>query len=195
MAKDERRWLSAPFRPEATEPWHTLTTYTWPFEALDRYVRGSGDYPWTAGLRTPTGPVQLRVPHPHDVRTVNEIFCRRDYGSDAPEVMVDIGGTIGVSATFWLSRSVYHHEAALGPVAGPAPFLIDPVGRYSGWPSTRTSRDKVEVQVECVGRIDLVKVDTESSEEAIVAAIPPDTRAAIAQIIYEYPGGVRHLTP
>ena len=43
------------------------------------------------------------------------------------------------------------------------------------------------------GRIDLVKVDTAGSEEAILAAIPADVRTAIGEIVYEYPGGVRRI--
>ncbi|MGE9808293.1 MULTISPECIES: FkbM family methyltransferase [unclassified Janibacter] len=234
--QDQRRRLSAPFRPRNYRAFaHTLTTYRRPVDALDRYVRGTGDYPWHPVLRTPIGEIELVVPHPHDVRTVNEVFCRRDYGSGAPEVVVDVGGNIGVSAAWFLSRTptsrvyvwepVPHnleslrantaafgdrctiHPTALAPVSGPATFLIDPVGRYSGLAQYRDSASgAVPVEVECEavgealrgvlereGRIDLVKVDTEGSEEAIVAAIPADIRAAIGEIVYEYPGGVRRL--
>ena len=88
-------------------------------------------------------------------------------------------------------------------------FLVDPVGRYSGLADFQPGADgKVAVEVVCEGvadalravlaaegRIDLVKVDTEGSEEAIIAAIPADVRAAIGEIVHEYPGGVRHLRP
>lgn len=234
---DQRRRWSAPFRARNYRAvGYTLISSTHPVEALDRYVRGSGNYPWVAGLRTPTGQIELLVPHPHDVRTVNEVFHRRDYGSGHPEVVVDIGGNIGVSAAFFLSRSptcrvhvwepVSHnletlrvnvapfgerctvHESALAPQAGPATFLVDPIGRYSGLAAYQSGTDGcvvAEVTCEAVavamravleeeGRIDLVKVDTEGSEEAIVAAIPPDVRAAIGEIIHEYPGGVRRVT-
>lgn len=238
MAGDVRRRWSAPLRPRNYRAaWSTLTTSRRPVEALDRYVRGSGDYPWTAALRSPTGPVELLVPHPHDVRTVNEVFHRHDYGRATHEVVVDIGGNIGISAAWFLSRSprtrvhvwepVPHnletlrrnvapfgdrcvvHEAALAPQAGPATFLIDPVGRYSGLAEFHAgTADRVAVEVECEavedalrqvlaleGRIDLVKIDTEGSEEAIVAAIPADLRAVIGEVVHEYPGGVRRLRP
>ena len=238
MVTDVRRRWSAPFRPRNYRAaWSTLTTSRRPVDALDRYVRGSGDYPWTVTLRTPIGPLDLLVPHAHDVRTVNEVFHRHDYGTGRPEVVVDIGGNIGISAAYWLSRSatsrvhvwepVPHnlqtlrhnvapfgdrcvvHEAALAPVAGPATFLIDPVGRYSGlaeYQSTTEGRVAVEVRCEAVadaltavlereGRIDLVKVDTEGSEDAIVAAIPTHLRASIGEIVHEYPGGVRRVRP
>ena len=236
MATDVRRWRSALFRPRNYRAaWSMLRTSTHPVEALDRYVRGSGEYPWRAGLRSPTGPVELLVPHPHDVRTVNEVFHRHDYGSGRPQVVVDVGGNIGVSAAWFLSRStssrvhvwepVAHnleslrintapfgdrcivHEAALAPRAGSATFLIDPVGRYSGLADYLPGRGgKVAVEVTCEaigdalrevlereGRIDLVKIDTEGSEEALVAAIPADVRRSIGAIVHEYPGGVRWI--
>lgn len=236
MAPDRRRRKSAIFRARNYRALaHTMTTYEKPIDALDRYVRGVGDYPWRPRLRTPIGPIELLVPHPHDVRTVNEVFCRRDYGSGAPGVIVDIGGNIGVSAAFWLSRSttsrvhvwepVPHnlgtlhgniapfadrcvvHEAALSPRAGPATFFIDPIGRYSGLAAYQEATgDTVAVEVDCEavgdalrgvleveGRIDLLKIDTEGSEDAIVAAIPADLRCAIGAIVHEYPGGVRWL--
>lgn len=232
-----RRW-SAPLRPRNYRAaWSTLLTSHRPVDSLSRYVRGRGRYPWRARLRTPTGPVELLVPHPHDVRTVNEVFHRHDYGTGAPRVVVDIGGNIGVSAVWFLSRSAHTrvhvwepvphnldslrvnvapfgdrcvvHEAALAPTAGPATFLVDPVGRYSGLADYQPgSDDTVAVEVACEGvadalravlaaegRIDLVKVDTEGSEEAIIAAIPADVCAAIGEIVHEYPGGVRRFRP
>ena len=238
MPTDVRRRWSAPFRPRNYRAaWSTLMTSRRPVESLDRYVRGSGTYPWRAGLRTPTGPIELVVPHPHDVRTVNEVFHRHDYGHGAPQVVVDVGGNIGVSAAWFLSRSpstrvhvwepVPHnletlrrnvaafgercvvHESALAPQAGAATFLIDPVGRYSGLAEYQSGTDgTVAVEVLCEevgtalrsvleqeGRIDLVKVDTEGSEEAIIAAIPEDVLPRIGEIVHEYPGGVRRIRP
>lgn len=72
MVDDRRRRRSAPFRPRnyrAAAP--TMTTYFTPREALDRYVRGSGEYPWRPRLRTPIGPIELLVPvheYPDGVR-------------------------------------------------------------------------------------------------------------------------------
>lgn len=236
MTRDVRRRWSAPLRPRNYRAaWSTLLTSRTPADSLRRYVTGSGDYPWRVDLRTPTGPVELLVPHPHDVRTVNEVFHRHDYGHGTPEVVVDVGGNIGVSAVWFLSRSastrvhvwepVPHnletlrvnvapfgdrcivHEAALAPAAGPATFLVDPVGRYSGLAEYQESAGgRVAVEVPCdavadalrdvldlEGRIDVMKVDTEGSEDAIVEAIPDDVRPHISEIVYEYPGGVRRL--
>ncbi len=230
---DRRRWLSAPLRPRNYRALlGSLRTYASPVDGLRRYVLGSGAYPWAARLRTPIGPVVLTVPHPHDVRTVNEVFCRHDYGAGSPRVVVDVGANIGVSAAYFLSRrpdSVVHcwepvaqnlevlrrntaafgdrcriHEAALAPAAGTADFLVEPVGRYSGLAdhlSAGPAHHTVQVPCDAVadalravvaehGRIDLVKIDTEGSEEAIVAAIPADLRECIGVVVHERPGGV-----
>lgn len=238
MTDDQRRTWSAPFRPRSYRAlWSTLTTSLQPVESVDRYVRGTGEYPWTTSLRTPIGPVRLVVPHPHDVRTVNDIFHRHDYGTGRPRVVVDVGGNIGVSAAWFLSRSAHTrvhvwepvphnlqtlrtnvarfgdrcvvHEAALAPQAGPATLLVVPLGRSSTLAQnlpTADGRVAVEVWCEAVddalrgvlegegGHIDLVKIGTGGSVEAIVDAIAVDVREAIDEIVYEYPGGVRRLS-
>ena len=86
-----------------------------------------------------------------------------------------------------------------------ATFLIDPVGRYSGLAEYQPGADgKVVCEgvaealrevLAIEGRIDLVKVDTEGSEEAIIAAIPEDVLPRIGEIVHEYPGGVRRIRP
>ncbi|MBA4083446.1 MAG: hypothetical protein C0493_00615 [Kytococcus sp.] len=185
MTDDQRRTWSAPFRPRSYRAlWSMLTTSLQPVESVDRYVRGTGEYPWTTSLRTPIGPVRLVVPHPQDVRRVNDIFHRHDYGTGRPRVVVDVGGNIGVSAAWFLSRS--------STLAQSLP--------------TADARVAVEVWCEAVddalrgvlegegGHIELVKIGTGGSEEAIVDAIAVDVREAIDEIVYEYPGGVRRLS-
>jgi FkbM family methyltransferase len=181
-AADRRRRLTAPFRLRNYRAVvGSLRAYENPVDGLSRYVRGTGEYPWTTTLRTPIGPVELLVPHPHDVRTVNEVFCRHDYGGGTPRVVVDVGANIGVSALYFLTRrpdAVVHaweplasnlgtlrrnlapfagrahlHERALAPEAGPATFLAEPVGRYSGlaeWSATADDRTRIEVQCDAV---------------------------------------------
>lgn len=157
---DRRRRLTAVLRRRNYRAFvNSLRVYRHPLDGLNRYVRGSGSYPWSAELRTPVGPVAVHVPHPHDVRTVNEIFLRKDYGYGAPRVVVDVGANIGVSAVYFLTRrtdSVVHcwephpgnqvalernveafdgrcvvHGAALAPEAGSASFYAEQIGRYS----------------------------------------------------------------
>ena len=79
--------------------------FTEPVEAARRYLdTGYGAYPWRTRLRTPAGLVEVTVPHGHDVRTVNEVFCRHDYGTGAHRVVVDVGANIGVASLYFLTR-------------------------------------------------------------------------------------------
>ena len=199
-----------------------------PVEALRRYVdTGYGSYPWDARLRTPEGKVVLRLPDGHDVRTVNEIFCRHDYGRTAPRVVVDIGANIGVSAVYFLTRRpdsvVYAYEPvasnlawlrvntapfgdrlrldtrAVSPGGGPQRFFVEGVGRYSGladYYAHELEHEEVVVDsvaiaealdavLEAEGRIDLLKIDTEGSEEALVRAVRADQWDRIGSVRYE----------
>ena len=98
---------------------------------------------------------------PHDVLTVNEIFCREDYPCPREaKVVVDVGSNIGISALYFLScapasfvycfepdprnRSRLHanlndfthrfrlSDEAVGPFAGLVEFGIESSGRYGG---------------------------------------------------------------
>ena len=207
---------------------------TEPVSALRRYVdSGHGEYPWTTTLRTPVGRVSVTLPHSHDVRTVNEVFCRHDYGSGVPRVVVDVGANIGVASLYFLSRDpqvrvhayepvpanltalrtnlapfadrVVVDERAVSPAGGPAEFLIEDVGRYSGLAEfyehdlerrsvvmeTVALADLLDAVFEAEGRIDLLKIDTEGSEAALVAAIRPDQWARIGEVRYELAGHVQ----
>jgi FkbM family methyltransferase len=105
--REPRRILAAPFKPRT---WLTLgrmaLTYRRPAAALRRYVSNADhDYPWDVTLRTPLGDVTLPLESRHDLLTVNEIFCRRDYGSGSSGVIVDIGANIGIASVFFLTRN------------------------------------------------------------------------------------------
>jgi FkbM family methyltransferase len=235
MSRDQRRRLSASFRPRNYRAFvNTVLTFERPIDALDRYVRSRGDYPWRARVRTPTGVVELLIPHPHDVRTLNEVFARHDYGAGRPRIVVDVGANIGVSAAFFLSRrsdSIVHafephpgnlitlrrnlapfgdraviHPVALAPSAGQARFFAEDIGRYSGLADYAGAHDtQQEIVVDCEavgdalarivhaeGGVDLLKLDTEGSEEALLAAIPPHVKARIGTTYYEGVGRVLH---
>ncbi len=207
----------------------SLVVYRRPVDAVRRYVNTDrGSYPWTITVRTPTGPLPLALPHPHDLRTVNEVFCRRDYGRGKPRIVVDIGANIGISSAYFLSRrsdSVVYcwepvpanlltlranverfgkrcvvHENAMSILAGPADFFVEPIGRYSGLADhyiheglattrVRVCCDAISAALDEVigleGFIDLVKIDTEGNEAALVAAIPTRQLSAIGLIRYE----------
>jgi FkbM family methyltransferase len=199
-----------------------------PVQAVRRYVdAGYGEYPWRTRLRTPLGQVEVELPHSHDVRTVNEIFCRGDYGSRHPRVVVDVGANIGIATLYFLTRrrdAVVHaweplttnldtlrrnvgrfadrvqvHAEALSPQGGRLEFRVEPVGRYSGLSDYyQHELDTERVQVDTApiaqaltqviaesGGIDLLKVDTEGSEPALIAAIPDSLWPLIAETRYE----------
>jgi FkbM family methyltransferase len=232
---DRRRRLTAPFRARNYRAFvNTIRTYERPIDALNRYVRGRGSYPWTARVRTPIGVVELLVPHPHDVRTLNEVFARHDYGVGDPRVVVDVGANIGISAAYFLSRrpdSVVHafephpgnqvtlrhnlapfgdraviHPVALAPTAGRARFFAEGIGRYSGLAAFSGPHDpELEIDVECEaigdalerivsadGGVDLLKLDTEGSEEALLDSVPPHLLERIGTTYYEGVGRVLH---
>ncbi|MDQ4039109.1 MAG: FkbM family methyltransferase [Actinomycetota bacterium] len=82
-----------------------ITTYERPRAAIRRYLSNSGAYPWKPAIRTPTGVIRPGLRDYHDLLTVNEVFCRRDYGHGRDlEVVVDIGANIGLAALFFLTR-------------------------------------------------------------------------------------------
>jgi FkbM family methyltransferase len=128
---------------------------------LWRYVSGRGSYPYAIEVRTPLGVVRPTLHSVHDLRTVNEVFCRLDYRVDAAvRTVVDIGSNIGLSALYFLTRNAharcYLHEpdprnvprlranlapfagrweiaeVAVGDRRGPVAFGIEPSGRYGG---------------------------------------------------------------
>lgn len=221
--------LFAPFR---LHNYRTLLrsfrAYTNPLSTLYRYITNRGDYPVHIGVRTPVGPIKVSAPTFHDLRTINEVFCRGDYEirSDV-EVVVDIGANIGISALFFLTRNetsrVYCFEpspinaprlrdalASFGDRAvisenavsdrdGVFEFNAEPVGRYSGLVIPEYGRDLVNVvQVQTVNIsdtldtvleveafIDVLKIDTEGTEESILRSIRPDLLGKIGEMFVE----------
>lgn len=130
-----------------------------PAGAFKRYVTGAGSYPYRCVLRTPTADAAPLLYSADDLVTVNEIFCRHDYGDRRDtRVIVDIGANIGIAALFFLTRNhacrVYCYEpnptnverlrgnltgyegrltieeVAVGVDDGEVAFGIEPTGRY-----------------------------------------------------------------
>jgi len=81
---------------------------------------------------------------------------------------------------------------------GEAEFFVEPTGRYGGliknWQSesirvpTRRLTTMLDEVLEREDQIDVLKVDTEGSEEALVGAIRPDQLDRIHTIYYETDG-------
>jgi FkbM family methyltransferase len=128
---------------------------------LWRYLSGRGTYPYDIALRTPCGPASVRLYSYHDMLTVNEIFCRRDYPADASvRYVLDLGSNIGISALYFLTRGpetrcilyepdprnverLRHNlrayedrytlvEQAVADASGPVRFGVEASGRYGG---------------------------------------------------------------
>src|SRR5476651_1856806 len=104
--RDLRRILEAPFTPRHWRAlWGIVVVFEAPGAALARYLSNRGRYPWRPTLRTPLGRVQVTLNDRHDLLTVNEVFCRRDYGNSTHRTVVDIGANVGFASLFFLTRS------------------------------------------------------------------------------------------
>jgi FkbM family methyltransferase len=141
--------------------WRMRRVYPRPIDSARRYFLGWGDYPYACPLRTPLGIVAPTLFTLHDMWTVNEVFCRRDYGDDrSARTVVDIGSNIGISALYFLTRNrecrvwLYEpvprnierlranlagyedrytaQESAVAPAAGRVSFGVEDSGRYGG---------------------------------------------------------------
>lgn len=137
-----------------------IRRYPNPLANAARYVLGSGDYPYRCRVRTPMGIVSPTLYSPHDMLTINEVFCREDYRPPfRVSVAVDVGANIGVSALYFLTRSpsarVYlfepdprnfarlrqnlrgyeeryvAQEVAVARASGEATLRTEPTGRYA----------------------------------------------------------------
>jgi FkbM family methyltransferase len=148
---------------------------------LARYISQRGRYPWTVQVGTPLGRVPVTMHSRHDLLTVNEVFCRRDYGTPEGSVIVDIGANIGISALYFLTRNpdcqVWCYEpnpsnverlrqnlapyldrvtitpAAVGSERGRMGFLIEPTGRYGRLADGESDGEVKEVDVVTVADV------------------------------------------
>lgn len=105
--RDIKRIAMAPFQVRHWRAlWRMLRLFERPVAVFVRYISNDGHYPWTPVLRTPIGRLRLNLRDYHDLLTVNEIFCRQDYG-DGRDVhtVVDIGANRGLAALYFLTRN------------------------------------------------------------------------------------------
>ena len=151
-------------------------------DSLSRYLLGRGEYPYRCRIRTPTGTVAPTLHSRHDMWTVNEVFCRQDYGADpGAQVVVDVGSNIGISALYFLTRNSsarcwlfepvprnverLHDNlqgygerytlrpAAVAEAAGRAEFGVEDSGRYGGLAQETGS----SIEVDCVAINDVLE--------------------------------------
>ena len=201
-----------------------IRLYKEPVEMFRRYLTARGDYPFTCQVKTPSGWLDLRLFTPHDVLTVNEIFCREDYRAEPEDtVVVDFGSNIGISAAYFLSRGPHVHsylfeplpanierlqinlarfrdrytleQVAVGPADGEVEFGWEETGRYGGVGAatgrtiTVKSRNSTAVLEEVIarhGHIDVLKVDIEGLEDAVIGGISESLGRHIDKIFVEY---------
>jgi len=133
--------------------------YERPLLAAGRYFFGYGEYPCVVQVRTPMGTQSVTLFNSQDAITLHEIFCREDYRCfPTPQVVVDLGSNIGISALYFLTRSASTycelfepdprnvsslltnlngfsnrftlHEVAVADRQGILPFKREPTGRY-----------------------------------------------------------------
>lgn len=143
-------------------------------QCLYRFLSGGGRYPYRCRVRTPLGEVNPLLRTSHDLSTVNEIFCRRDYEATAElRVAVDVGANIGIASLYFLTRNgsarVYAFEpnpanipqlrenltgyedrvslqqVALHVCDGAVAFRVEPTGRY-GYITGAASGDTITVR-------------------------------------------------
>jgi|ERR1700754_4257502 len=85
---------------------HSFTVYKTPVRNIFRYFFNKGKYPYRIELLTRSGEESIMLNSSHDLLTVNEIFCREDYGREKnARVIVDIGSNIGISALYFLTQN------------------------------------------------------------------------------------------
>ena len=86
------------------------------------------------------------------------------------------------------------HELAVADRNGQADFTVEPTGRYGGLNATGSKRIRVGCRrisavlddvLDAEGSIDILKLDTEGTERATVAAIEARQLARIGTILYE----------
>lgn len=179
--------------------WNTLWVYDHPFRNLWRYLTARGDYPYSPAVRTPLGKVYPTLYSFHDLLTVNEIFCRKDYPAAASaSVVVDIGSNIGISTLYFLTRNPqsrcylyepdpnnvaklkynlkdYHnryvlHQKAVSYHAGKLAFGLESTGRYGG----------IGLKTK-----DIIEVDTVSINQVLESVLAKEIRIDVLKLDIE----------
>jgi FkbM family methyltransferase len=111
--------------------WRSRRVYERPLDGARRYFLGRGDYPTEFAVRTPLGVVAPKLHHPHDMFTINEVFCREDYrAGPGLRTVVDLGSNIGISALYFLTRDPAARVWCYEPVPRNADRLEDNLDAY-----------------------------------------------------------------
>jgi FkbM family methyltransferase len=146
--------------------WRMRRVYPSFRENAGRYFLGRGEYPYSCQVRTPQGTVAPTLFSQHDIWTVNEVFCRRDYGDDrSARTIVDIGSNIGISALYFLTRNpdsrIWLYEPVPRNVERMRANLTGFEGRYTlRETAVAASTGRVRFGVEESGRYGGIEVET-----------------------------------
>lgn len=199
------RILSAPFdRRHWRALKNALVTFDRPVGALARYLANAGRYPWCVTLLTPSGPVQVCLRDRHDLLTVMEIFCRRDYG-DGRELraVLDIGANVGLATLFFLTRGSEARSVCYEPDPGNFELLQEnlrpfgdrvtlvraavtatPVEIVHFVPAGRYGHTATEGEVGiAVPAVDISAAVTEASAHGVVDLVKIDTEGTEPQLV------------
>jgi FkbM family methyltransferase len=150
--------------------WNMLWFYKHPLDAILRYVFGTGNYPAIIEGRTPVGVVEIQIFHPHDMQTINEIFCRKDYPIDiSARRILDVGANIGISAIYFLTHApnsfVYLFEPLPANIERLKRNLTPFEGRYRLFPIAVFDRSgTVDFHTEPIGRYSQIATDEHLSD-------------------------------
>jgi FkbM family methyltransferase len=90
-------------------------------------------YPVIFRVRTPTGPIGIKLFRYSDVGTLNLVFSRQDYVCPADaKVVVDVGSNIGISAAFFLTRNRSAFAYLFEPSPNNLPRLRENMQQFQG---------------------------------------------------------------
>jgi FkbM family methyltransferase len=185
---------------------------------LGRYASQRGGYPWTVRIDTPLGRVSVTLHSRHDLLTVNEVFCRRDYGDPTGTAIVDIGANIGISALYFLTRQPGCHvwcyepnptnvqrlrqnlapfmdrvtvrQVAVGPERGRLGFFVEPTGRYGRLEAGQTELVEVVTVTDVLEEVGRNVDFAKIDTEGSEPALVAALRGRVAVIAWENDRGV-----
>jgi FkbM family methyltransferase len=152
-----------------------------------------------------------------DVYTLNEIFCRLDYGRGGQRVVVDIGANIGLASLFFLTRRadavVYGVEPvprnierlsanladyssrfrletrAVAPSGGKAKFFVEDTGRLGGLREFSSREGGQEIIVECLPIAEYLQAVLDA--EGHIDVVKVDTEGSERPLIAAIPENLR----
>lgn len=96
MLGDKYNWMAIP---------RAFAVFAKPFEFF--WHASNGTFPQKVEVRSPTGPVIIKLRNFESLKTCYSVFCREDYKTSPRRsfMALDLGANIGVAALYFLSRN------------------------------------------------------------------------------------------